>query len=768
MNSIKELEGMTYTEYINMDNAHKIVQNWEDILQKLPKNRRDKIMEQKKVFDPLVHLKKILKDKKDIIHTKYAFSKSLKTAGRLFAQNSSLQGLPREIRNALAFGKYYDIDMKNAHPTILYQYCKSKGIGCEYLEKYVKNREVIINEISKDNNIPAEGIKQKILKALNGGYTYNYKSSFLDNFVKEIKTIHTLLCNLNPAEYKKVKNRKEYNAEGSMVNVILCREENTILMNSVLFMKEEGYNVDVLVFDGFMVRKGEKELTEDVLLKLNKYILDKTGYNITFVEKSIDNILDLSTYPEPIQNMKLSVSYYKDKEEFEKTHLKITHPPLYITQFEDGTMNYQSRAEITDSYLEKKSTIENDKGEVEKVSFMGRWVQDEYIRKYEKMVFLPPPCEYDNRYYNTWTDFRQEKVKLPDNFNMETNDYIKQYKQFIHNLFNGVEEYINYYDAWCANMIQRPANRSSICLVLYSKEEGVGKNMSTQTLEKCIGTNYVNYITDVQNQLFGKHSSAEMNKLLIVLNEVKGKDTYANTDLFKTRITDATREVELKGKEMMQITNYCSYILNTNNINSVNAGDKDRRFCVIPCINKKIDDKKYFNDYQRNINDNPEAIRCIYEYLKQYDITKIVPDLIFASVRPKTEIYKDLQECNKDKEWDFLEEIVIENMSKKSITIELKDMWEKYKSFCRLNNYDFSKLPSKRFHCIFSQTIITSLNNKEEYKDAIEKGRKTSAYYLKFDIERLVKYFKLNEYEDDGLTSNDKKYEDNYDDNFGS
>ncbi len=272
MNSIKDLECMTYTEYINMDNAHKIVQNWEDIIQKLPKSRRDKIMEQKKVFDPLVHLKKILKDKKDIIHTKYAFSKSLKTAGRLFAQNSSLQGLPREIRNALAFGKYYDIDMKNAHPTILYQYCKSKGIGCEYLEKYVKNREVIINEISNDNSVPTEGIKQIILKALNGGYTYSYKSSFLDNFVKEIKTIHTLLCNLNPAEFKKVKNRKEYNAEGSMVNVILCREENTILMNSVLFMKEEGYNVDVLVFDGFMVRKGEKELTEDVLLKLNKYV----------------------------------------------------------------------------------------------------------------------------------------------------------------------------------------------------------------------------------------------------------------------------------------------------------------------------------------------------------------------------------------------------------------------------------------------------------------------------------------------------------------
>ena len=118
--------------------------------------------------------------------------------------------------------------------------------------------------------------------------------------------------------------------------------------------------------------------------------------------------------------------------------------------------------------------------------------------------------------------------------------------------------------------------------------------MITKTLELCLGTKYVNYITDVSNQLFGKHSSAEMDKLLIVLNEVKGKDTYANADLFKTRITDDTREVELKNKDTMQINNYCSYILNTNNLNSVNAGDKDRRFCVLDCNNEKIHDKKIF------------------------------------------------------------------------------------------------------------------------------------------------------------------------------
>ena len=82
--SVKEVEGLTHTEYINLNNALKILQNWNDILSKLPENRQKKIQEQAKIFDPLIHLKKVCKDKNEIIHTTYNFSKSLKTYGRLF------------------------------------------------------------------------------------------------------------------------------------------------------------------------------------------------------------------------------------------------------------------------------------------------------------------------------------------------------------------------------------------------------------------------------------------------------------------------------------------------------------------------------------------------------------------------------------------------------------------------------------------------------------------------------------------------------------
>ena len=48
----------------------------------------------------------------------------------------------------------------------------------------------------------------------------------------------------------------------------------------------EGYNVDVLVFDGCMVRKDEnKEITDELLNRLSVYICEKTGYKIEFVEK---------------------------------------------------------------------------------------------------------------------------------------------------------------------------------------------------------------------------------------------------------------------------------------------------------------------------------------------------------------------------------------------------------------------------------------------------------------------------------------------------
>ena len=54
---------------------------------------------------------------------------------------------------------------------------------------------------------------------------------------------------------------------------IFCYIENEILSYTVQFLIHEGYYVDVLVFDGCMVRKDEsKEITDELLNKLNVFI----------------------------------------------------------------------------------------------------------------------------------------------------------------------------------------------------------------------------------------------------------------------------------------------------------------------------------------------------------------------------------------------------------------------------------------------------------------------------------------------------------------
>ena len=80
MATLKELETMTYPEYINQTNAYKIVQNWENIMLDFPEMRKQKIQSSiDEGIDPLCALKKIVKQKKDVLHTKYNFSKRLKT-----------------------------------------------------------------------------------------------------------------------------------------------------------------------------------------------------------------------------------------------------------------------------------------------------------------------------------------------------------------------------------------------------------------------------------------------------------------------------------------------------------------------------------------------------------------------------------------------------------------------------------------------------------------------------------------------------------------
>ena len=219
-----DIMGLVFNEYINLDNAMKILKNWDDIISKLPEERKLKIQEKRKEFDFLISLKKICKNKSTINNVSYLPSKNLKNMGKLFAQSASLQNLPREFRGAIG-GNYHDIDMVNCHPSLLLQYCKKNDIKCENLEYYVNNRDIVIKKIMNDYQMNKGDVKQLFLSVMNGGKRDGITDPFFTKFKTECERIHTFITSLNPKLHKDVCKRKEFNINGSLTNIILCTLE---------------------------------------------------------------------------------------------------------------------------------------------------------------------------------------------------------------------------------------------------------------------------------------------------------------------------------------------------------------------------------------------------------------------------------------------------------------------------------------------------------------------------------------------------------------
>lgn len=172
--------------------------------------------------------------------------------GRMFC-GGSIQGMARDFRGFLCNGITTDIDMKNAHPTILLWLCNKYSIECPQLREYVANRDGILTQLvalGKDK----EYWKNQILIITNTSWEQRrHKSDFMKAYDKEMKHIQSELIKNKELEHI-WSNRpiKEYNFLGSAINRILCHYENEILQLMVNSINKRA-EIMSLMFDGLMV-----------------------------------------------------------------------------------------------------------------------------------------------------------------------------------------------------------------------------------------------------------------------------------------------------------------------------------------------------------------------------------------------------------------------------------------------------------------------------------------------------------------------------------
>lgn len=131
----------------------------------------------------------------------YKFLARLKV-GRRFSKGISLQGISRKIRHTIAKDLYYDVDMKNAHPTFCLNLAKTLEFPHPVLEMYINRRDECLakwigvevgSEGAKTRLKSKDEVKDYFLKILNGGGNSKSSSDELNNYYKTHQTFLDLV-----------------------------------------------------------------------------------------------------------------------------------------------------------------------------------------------------------------------------------------------------------------------------------------------------------------------------------------------------------------------------------------------------------------------------------------------------------------------------------------------------------------------------------------------------------------------------------------------
>ena len=640
--------------------------------------------------DRLLNYIQIAKDKKcvEVTYTKEMY-------GRYFVHSKFISsiGMWNKIRSTLFGETEYDIDIVNCHPEILLGLFKKYDVECEFLAKYCESREEVVggvfiseeailnyNLCNKDNKCKKDMIKSLFTIIIYGGNVvtwateYNLKDSdyklsrFVKRFVTELhENIHKFVKQnefgsiytfsgekqLVSAKTKYAKKFKEDQFKINhfkVLSLILQEYESNIVDSAMKYIGDRGYTVTSYNYDGFQILKEPKVPTEfkkpeiptELISDLNEMIkLKFPRMNIKFIIKPfkpglpVDEFIRLESETFSREVMNSTDVYTVQKEYFEKFHFKIRNPFCFICEDDTGVVFIKShhiQGVYQDLYSEGpyKSAFK---------TFIPFWIKDQTMRCYKTVNYYPRASDCPEEEYNLWKPF--PILKTVDSADTS----------FIHNFIKCVindDPVVEYLLNWFAHLVQFPNKKTEVCLIFFGKQ-GCGKSsIAEHLLELIIGSDK-QLITSKVDKAFGRFVNTQ-GKLLSVLNETSGKETFNLAEILKDAITCQQTEQEKKGVDAISVRDYTNYIFTTNNINSVKIPKDDRRYMPISFNNSYLNNIEFFNKLYAQLGDK-NIMRSFYDELMSRDLSKFNA----SSCRVETELMRDMKYMSADPIEQFID-----------------------------------------------------------------------------------------------------------------
>jgi hypothetical protein len=356
------------------------------------------------------------------------------------------------------------------------------------------------------------------------------------------------------------------------------------------------------------------------------------------INKELCDILVNEFWPETDTDIIMN-DYDSIKEIFEQTTFKVLDPIGFYTLIGDKWI-FREKAQLKIAF-ENKLLSDGSR-------FVDKWLGDPTMRTYTRTsyeacsdttVFIFPPPPPPVFLYTTYTcEPNLQSLSIFDELlDILTNNQIS-IKTYILN--------------WLAHLIQKPQDLPGVALIFIG-QKGAGKDTLGDFFgEYIIGLkNYQNFSN--QTQYFDKYDETKNNKFLIKVEEINKKtlDDGVNGETFKSSITSPTITINPKGKPAYTVKNYQHIIATSNNANSVDVGQKERRYCISVVSPSKIGDSDYWCKLRNDLF-NPSGALAVTNMLLERDITQFNPRIL-----PKNAYLEQLQEDTKDSVQKFIEQV---------------------------------------------------------------------------------------------------------------
>ena len=314
---------------------------------------------------------------------------------------------------------------------------------------------------------------------------------------------------------------------------------------------------------------------------------------------------------------------------FEQYHAKIIQPPAFL-RLSNKKAHLMTPKDIGIQY-ENVSVIKPSDNGPKSVAYTNEWRLREDIRTFENVDFLPPPLVCEESTFNMYFGLRAESLPpVADNID------ISLFHSHLHILCGEEERATEYVLNYLAHLVQFPGTLPRVALVFVSSQ-GVGKNIFFENFAKSVLGTDLYLQTDNMEKLIGKFNMNH-NKLLLIMDEVQGKDSFANSEAIKNMITAEDLQWERKGCDPVTIRNCGRSIMFRNGLTPVKIETSDRRFQLMQCSEKVRNNTEYFKKLNSFLKDDTNA-RAIYDMLMKRDLSSWDS----TNDRVITKAYKDIQ-----------------------------------------------------------------------------------------------------------------------------